>query len=58
MAAGQWTLDHHKPYGRTVPILAEMLACEMVLFLEHHVSFVDLAEEWAATLRGVLKKAG
>lgn len=57
MAAGQWTLDHNKVYGWTVPILAEMLGCEPVIFPGHHVSYVDMPKEWAAVLRSVLHKA-
>jgi len=57
MAAGKWTLDHKKVYGRTAPILAEMLGCELVIFPGHHVSYVDMSKEWAAVLRSVLHKA-
>jgi pimeloyl-ACP methyl ester carboxylesterase len=57
MAAGKWTLDSNKVYGRTAPILAEMLGCEMVIFPGYHVSYVDMPEEWSATLRSVLHKA-
>jgi pimeloyl-ACP methyl ester carboxylesterase len=56
MAAGKWTLDKRIIYGRTVPILAEQLDCEMVTFPGHHVSYVDKPQEWAAVLRSVLQK--
>jgi hypothetical protein len=58
MAAGRWTLDKNKFYGRTVPILAERLGCEMVLFPGHHTAYVDRPKAWAATLRSILHKAG
>jgi pimeloyl-ACP methyl ester carboxylesterase len=54
MAAGQMTLAKKKFYGQTAPILARLLDCECVTFPGHHLSYFDLAEEWAATLRGIL----
>jgi len=54
MAAGSTTLAAGKYYGRTAPILAEMLGCEMMAFPGHHISYVDAPQPWAATLRGVL----
>jgi hypothetical protein len=54
MAAGKRTLDAGKYYGRTAPILADLLGCEMVTFPGHHLSYLDMPEAWAATLRGVL----
>jgi hypothetical protein len=54
MAAGQLTLTKKKFYGQTAPILARRLGGECVTFPGHHLSYFDLAEEWAATLRGVL----
>ncbi len=57
MAAGKWTLDNKKVYGRTAPILAELLGCELVIFPGQHVSYVDMPQEWAAILREVLHKA-
>jgi hypothetical protein len=56
-AAGQESLDKKRFYAETAPILAEMLGCELAIFPGTHVSFYDMAEEWAAVLRGVLKKA-
>ena len=56
MAAGQWTLDHGKFFGRTAPILAGLLGCEMVVFPGHPLSYFDMPREWTATLRGVLHK--
>ncbi len=58
MAAGQWTLDHKLFYGRTAPILAQRLGCELALFPGHHVSYIDQPQEWAARLREVLHQAG
>jgi pimeloyl-ACP methyl ester carboxylesterase len=57
MAVGKWTLDHKKVYGRTVPILADMFDCEMVILPGHHVSYADMPNEWSSALRGVLQKA-
>jgi pimeloyl-ACP methyl ester carboxylesterase len=57
MAAGKWTLEKKKVYGRTVPILAQLLGCEMVTFPGHHVSYVDLPQEWSVVLRAVLHRA-
>jgi pimeloyl-ACP methyl ester carboxylesterase len=57
MAAGKMTLDKKKFYGRTAPILADMLGCELIVFPGHHLSYFDMAEEWSATLRGVLHRA-
>jgi hypothetical protein len=57
MAAGQESLDKKRFYAQTAPILAEMLGCEMIMFPGHHVSYVDQPDEWAVTLRNVLKKA-
>ncbi|HWI66676.1 MAG TPA: alpha/beta hydrolase [Symbiobacteriaceae bacterium] len=58
MAAGQVTLDKQKYYGRTAPILADLLGCELVTFPGHHNSYIDLPQEWTATLRSVLHKVG
>ena len=58
MAAGKMTLAKKKFYGRTAPVLADLLGSELVLFPGHHLSYFDMAEEWTATLRGVLQKAG
>ena len=57
LAAGKMTLDKQKFYGRTAPILADMLGCLMVVFPGHHLSYFDMADEWSATLREVLHRA-
>jgi pimeloyl-ACP methyl ester carboxylesterase len=57
MAAGKTSLDKKRFYAQTAPILAEMLCCEMVVFPGHHISYLDMPEEWAAVLRAVLHKA-
>lgn len=54
---GRMTLDAGAYYGRTVPILAEQLGCEMVMFPGHHVSYMINPREWTATLREVLHRA-
>lgn len=56
MAAGSRTLEKGSYYGRTAPILAEMLGCKMVTFPGHHISYFDLPQEWSATLRKILKE--
>jgi len=58
MAAGKMSLERKRFYAETAPILAEKLGCEMVTFPGHHVSFLYTPDEWAATLRSVLHKAG
>lgn len=55
MAAGSRTLAKGSYYGRTAPILAEMLGCTMVTFPGHHISYLDLPQEWSETLRKLLK---
>ena len=57
MAAGKISLEKKRFYAETVPILAEKLGCEMVTFSRHHVSYLDMSDEWAAALRSVLHKA-
>jgi pimeloyl-ACP methyl ester carboxylesterase len=56
MAAGKRTLEAGKYYGRTAPILADLLGCEMVTFPGHHLSYLDMPEAWAAALRAVLQR--
>jgi len=57
MAVGQWGLDRKKWYVQVAQNLAEQLGCELVIFPGHHGSFMDLPQEWAATLRKTLHKA-
>ena len=56
MAAGKISLDKKRFYAQTAPILTDKLGCEMVIFPGHHVSFVDMPQEWATALRSVLHK--
>jgi hypothetical protein len=56
MAAGKWGLDKKKWYAVVAQILAEKLGCELVTFPGHHGSYMDMPDEWAATLRSVLHK--
>jgi hypothetical protein len=58
MAAGKPSLDKKRWYAETAQILAGKLGCEMVIFPGHHASFMGMTEEWSATLRNVLHKAG
>src|SRR5262249_50674238 len=56
MAAGKKALDKGRYYGRTAPILAGLLGCEMITFPGHHLSYLDMPGEWAAALRAVLQR--
>ena len=51
MAAGKRSLEKKRFYAETARILAENLRCEMVTFPGHHGSFVDMPDQWVATLR-------
>ncbi len=57
MAGGKMSLDKKRWYVETAQILAEKLGCEMVTFPGHHGSYMDMPDEWAATLRRLLHKA-
>ena len=57
LAVGEWGLKRKAWYVRAAQILAEQLGCELVTFPGHHGSFMDMPDEWAATLRSVLHKA-
>lgn len=57
LAAGEESLSHKKFYAQTVQILAEKIGCETVLFPGHHGSFMDMPQEWAASLRQALDLA-
>jgi pimeloyl-ACP methyl ester carboxylesterase len=52
LGVGELSLD--KSYGRTAPIVAEQLACPLVVFPGHHVSYVGMAEAWVPALRRVM----
>jgi pimeloyl-ACP methyl ester carboxylesterase len=56
MAAGKRSLEKKRFYAQTAQILAKKLGCELVTFPGHHGSFIDMPEEFAATLRSVLHK--
>jgi pimeloyl-ACP methyl ester carboxylesterase len=57
MAVGTWALERKTWYAQAAHILAEQLCCELVTFPGHHGSYMDMPDEWAATLRSVLHKA-
>lgn len=57
MAVGEWALRKKTWYALSCEILAERLGCDLVTFPGHHGSCVDMPNEWAATLRSVLRKA-
>jgi pimeloyl-ACP methyl ester carboxylesterase len=56
MAAGKRSLDKKRFYAQTAQILAERLGCQIATFPGHHASFVDMPDEFVATLRSVLRK--
>jgi hypothetical protein len=56
MAAGKRSLDKKRFYAQTTQFLAKKLGCELVTFPGHHGSFIDMPDEFAATLRSVLHK--
>lgn len=56
VAVGQWGLERNAWYVRAARILAEQLSAEMVVFPGHHASFLDMPEQWAAVLRGILNR--
>jgi pimeloyl-ACP methyl ester carboxylesterase len=56
MGVGAWSQKHKAWYAQTAQILAEQLACPLVIFPGHHGSFLDMPE-WATTLRNILHKA-
>jgi len=58
MGVGIWALERKTWYAQAAQMLAEQLGCELVTFPGHHGSFMDMPEEWAATLRSVLHKVG
>lgn len=57
MAVGKWGLDRRAWYVKAAQVLAEQLNTELVIFPGHHGSFMDMPEEWAATLRSVIHQA-
>ncbi len=57
MAVGTWAVEKKTWYAQAAHMLAEQLGCELVTFPGHHGSYMDMPEEWAATLRSVLHKA-
>jgi hypothetical protein len=54
MAAGKRSLEKKRFYAQTAQVLAEKLGCELVVFPGHHGSFIDMPNEFAATLRRVI----
>jgi pimeloyl-ACP methyl ester carboxylesterase len=57
MAVGKINLDKRRWVVDSTQILAQRLGCETVTFPGHHISYWDMPQEWAATLRRVLHKA-
>lgn len=53
----KWGLVKKAWYVEVAQILAEQLGCELVTFPGHHAAFLDMPDEFAATLRSVLHKA-
>lgn len=54
MTVGKISLDKKWWYAETAQILAEKLGCEIVTFPGYHFSYMDMPDEWAATLCSVL----
>ncbi len=57
MALGEWARSRKTWHLQIAQILAEQLGCELVTFPGHHGSYMDMPQEFAATLREVLHKA-
>ncbi len=57
MGVSEWARGRKTWYAQAAQILAEKLGCELVTFPGHHASFLDMPDEFAATLRSVLHKA-
>lgn len=57
MAVGEWALGKRTWRAQAARILSQQLGCELVTFPGHHGSYMDMPEEWAAALRGVLNRA-
>jgi pimeloyl-ACP methyl ester carboxylesterase len=57
IAVSQYGVNRKAWYAQVAQLLAEKLGCELVIFPGHHGSFLDMPEEFAATLRGILHKA-
>lgn len=57
IAVGAWSLQKRTWYAQVAQIMADQLGCELVTFPGHHGSFMDMPDEWAAVLRGILHKA-
>jgi pimeloyl-ACP methyl ester carboxylesterase len=57
LAVGAWARARKTWLAQVAHLLAEQLGCEVVTFPGHHVSYMDMPEEWAATLHRVLHQA-
>jgi hypothetical protein len=57
LGVGEWALSRKTWHLQVAQILAEQLGCELVRFPGHHGSYMDMPQEWAATLRRVLHQA-
>ena len=56
MAVSEWGLDRKKWYVEVAQILAKKLGGGLETFPGHHGSYMDMPNEFAATLRSVLHK--
>ena len=56
IAVSKYGIDRKAWYAQVAHILAEKLGCELVTFPGHHVSFMDMPDEFAATLRNILHR--
>jgi hypothetical protein len=57
VAVSKYGVDRKAWYAQVAQILAEKLGCELITFPGHHGSFLDMPDEFAATLRDVLHRA-
>jgi hypothetical protein len=55
LAAGDGSLADGYGYARAAPILADVLACPMVIFPGHHTSYTYRADDFAAALTSTLR---
>lgn len=58
VAVSEYGLRRRAWYAQVAHVLAKRLDCELITFPGHHGSFMDMPDEFAATLRDVLRRTG
>lgn len=58
VAVSEYGLKRRAWYPQVANIMANRLDCELITFPGHHGSFMDMPNEFAATLRDVLQRTG